>query len=674
MEDPREKSIELLLQDVLTLHRAGKFGEAAALCAQILEQEPAHFDALQIGGGLALQRGDPSAALALLTQAIGVNPNHAASHYNRGNALMALERYADASESYDQAIRIKPRYAAAYNNRGAALRKLGRLAPAAESFEIAFTLRPDDAEAYNHHGMAMMELGRTEAAIKSYDKAIALKPDFAGAYSNRANALVATKQFSAAADSCDRALALKPGVDFLYGHRLYAKMCICDWEDFDTQIAEIEQRVADGGSPSVPFPLLAAIDAPALHRTAAERIARKLYPARADLGAIRGRLPAGKIHIGYFSGDFHDHPMPRLMAEVFESHDRSRFELTAFSFGPNINDSMRQRLAPAFDRFIDVREKSDHDIAVFARGLGVDIAMDLSGYTTDARTGIFAFRAAPVQAGYIGYLGTMGAPYYDYVIADPTIIPAVAQEYYTEKIVYLPGYQANDSKRAISGRAYTRADVGLPPDGFVFCCFNNSYKITPTVFDSWMRILGKVDGSVLLLFASSKTAAANLVKEAAARGIDAARVIFCEALPAPEYMARLRVADLFLDTSPYNAGTTASDALWAGLPILTCTGESFASRMAGSLLTAAGLPELITHTRAEYEARAIELATRPAVLAEVKRKLRHQRLTSVLFDTPLFTARLEAAYTEMNQRHMAALPPAHIHVGVPPPQTPPGPS
>ncbi|MHB1205467.1 MAG: O-linked N-acetylglucosamine transferase, SPINDLY family protein [Rhodospirillaceae bacterium] len=657
-----EKPIADLMGEVLALHRAGQFKEAHAVCLRILEKDPTHFDALQIAGGLLLQLGDASAALELLTRAIGVNPMHAASHYNRGNALMALGRYADAVASYDQALRVKPRYASAYNNRGAALRKLGQFAAAAQSFEAAFTARPDDADAYNNHGMTLMELGRREAAIKSYDAAIAIRPDFAGAYGNRGSALLAAKQFSAAADSYGRAIAMEPDVDFLYGQRLYAKMCVCDWGDFDSQIAEIERRVAAGGMPSLPFPIVAAVDSPALQRTVAERTAHKQFPARGDLGPIGRNRRQDKIHIAYVSGDFHDHPMPRLMAEVFERHDRSRFEVTALSFGPDIDDGMRQRLAPAFDRFVDVREKSDKDIAVLSRALGVDIAVDLSGYTTDSRTGIFAFRAAPVQASYIGYLGTMAAPYYDYLIADPTIIPAALQKYYTEKIVTLPSYQANDSKRAISNTPYTREDLGLPPTGFVFCCFNNSYKITPAVFDGWMRILRQVEDSVLLLFAGNKIVASNLAKEAAARGIATGRIIFCKALPAPEYMSRLRVADLFLDTRPYNAGTTASDALWAGLPVLTCMGNAFASRMAGSLLNAVGLPELITQTPADYEDRAIELATHPAEMAGIKRKLQENRLTSALFDTAVFTKRLEASYTEMSERYVAGLMPQHIHV------------
>jgi predicted O-linked N-acetylglucosamine transferase (SPINDLY family) len=320
------------------------------------------------------------------------------------------------------------------------------------------------------------------------------------------------------------------------------------------------------------------------------------------------------------------------------------------------------RLSQAFNQFIDVREKSEKEIAQLARELKIDIAVDLGGHTKDSRTGIFSYRAAPIQASYIGYLGTMGMEYYDYLLADEIIIPKNALQFYPEKIAYLPSYQSNDRKRIISDRVFARRELGLPEKGFVFCCFNNNYKILPATFAGWMRILKAVESSVLFLYAENKWAEENLKKEAKARGIDSSRLVFGRQIPMEEYLARYRVCNLFLDTTPYNAGTTASDALWTGLPVLTLIGQSFASRVAASLLKAIGLPELITNSQEEYEVLAIELALNPMKLADIKLKLAKNRLTTPLFDTPLFTKHIEAAYIQMYERYQNDLKPDHLSI------------
>jgi predicted O-linked N-acetylglucosamine transferase (SPINDLY family) len=351
------------------------------------------------------------------------------------------------------------------------------------------------------------------------------------------------------------------------------------------------------------------------------------------------------------------------MAEIFERHDRSRFEVTAFSFGPEKQDAMRARVSKAFERFVDVRGLQDAGVAALARKLSVDIAVDLKGHTEDARPGIFAQRAAPVQVAYLGYPGTMGAGYMDYIIADATVIPEAHKEHYTEKVVWLPdSYQANDSTRPISSRTYSRGLEGLPETGFVFCCFNANYKFLPGTFDAWMRILKHVQGSVLWLIEDNAEAVANLRKEAVRRGVDAGRLVFAGRLPQAEHLARQRLADLFLDTLPCNAHTTTSDALWAGLPVLTRSGETFAGRVAASLLKAVGLPELVVATQEAYEALAIALASDPARLAAIRRKLSAARLTSPLFDAARFAHNIEAAYVAMHERHLAGALPDHFAV------------
>jgi predicted O-linked N-acetylglucosamine transferase (SPINDLY family) len=377
--------------------------------------------------------------------------------------------------------------------------------------------------------------------------------------------------------------------------------------------------------------------------------------------------PNGKIRIGYYSADFHDHATARLMAQLLEEHDTERFEVYGFSFGPDRDDGMRRRVCAAVNEFFDVRKKTDIEVAELSRELKIDIAVDLKGYTQDARPGIFAHGCAPVQVNYLGYPGTMGAEYMNYLIADSTVSPEETRACYTEKLVYLPGsYQVNDSKRSISSTIFAREEVGLPSEGFVFCSFNNNYKITPSSFDGWARILSAVEGSVLWLLEDNPTAAKNLRQEAEIRGIAGSRLVFAERMPLHEHLARHRLADLFLDTLPCNAHTTASDALWAGLPVLTCMGRSFAGRVAASLLRSLDLSELVTNTQEAYERRAKELAANPAELARIRNKLAKNRGTGPLFDGKTFAKQIEAAYQVMYDRYKAGLPPAFIDLSARP--------
>lgn len=390
-----------------------------------------------------------------------------------------------------------------------------------------------------------------------------------------------------------------------------------------------------------------------------------------DLPPLPMRTPSGKLRIGYFSGDFRDHPVALLTAELFESHDRNRFEITAFSVGPKNHSPIRQRLEKAFDRFVDVYDCPAREVALLARRHEIDIAVDLNGYTDGARLGILAHRAAPIQVNYLGYPGTLGAEYIDYLIADPTVVPVEQQPHYTEKIVYLPhSYLPNDSKRTI-GPAPGREQEGLPSDGFVFCCFNTSYKINPETFSSWMRILARVDGSVLWL--SSLTAAAavdNLQREAQRRGVDPGRLIFANLAPSSsQHLARLRLADLILDTLPYNAHASTMDALWAGVPVLTRIGRSFAGRVAASLLQSIELPELVTTSAQQYEDLAVELAKNRGLLTQFKQRLVDNRLTTPLFDSRSFVRHLESAYTTIFERYRAGLPPDHIQVAAAAPRS-----
>ena len=511
--------------------------------------------------------------------------------------------------------------------------------------------------------MTLHELKRYDEAIACYDKALTLKPDYAEGWSNKGIVLKELKWYEEAIACYDKALTLKPDIDWVYGDLVHAKMKICSWSDLADSLGIVSKKVMANKKVSPPGLLLALTDDALLHKKSSEIYAQNKYPLNPVLGPVFKRLGNQKIRVGYFSADFHNHATGYLMAELFELHDKSQFELVGFSFGTIANDEMRQRLEKSFDQFIEVGNKSDMEIARLSRDLNIDIAIDLKGFTQDSRAGIFANRAASIQVNYLGYPGTMGADYIDYIIADKTLIPPQSQEYYSEKVVYLPdSYQVNDRKKTISDKQFTRQELGLPKDGFVFCCFNNNYKILPTTFDGWMRILKLLEGSVLWLFQDNPLAVENLKKEALNHGIDANRLVFAERMLLPEHLARHCQADLFLDTFPYNAHTTTSDALWAGLPVLTLMGKSFAGRVAASLLNAIGLPELITTNQEEYEALAIELALNPQKLADIKLKLANNRLAAPLFDTPLFAKNLEAAYIKMVERYQADLQPDDIYL------------
>jgi len=604
------------------------------------------------------------ASLADYDQAIAIDPKYANAYCNRGTVLERLNRCEEALASYDRTVELNPGDFLAYYNRGSVLQRLERFDEALASYERAIALKGDYVEAYVNRGHVLQELQRHEEAVASYDRAIQLKPLFAEAFQACGSSLFNLRRFEAAVASYDRAIALKPDYKFILGMRRYAKMQLCDWDDLAPDLERLTQGLTTYDAVCSPFPVLALVDSATLQRLAAEIWVREQCPSNAALGPIPVRLRSDKIRIGYFSADFRTHPVSALTAELFEAHDRSRFEITAFAFGPESGDPMRMRLERTFDRFIDVRGQSDMEVATLARKIGVDIAVDLGGFTEHGRTRIFALRAAPIQVNYLGYPGTMGAEYVDYLIGDRTVVPEAQQRHYTEKIVYLPNsYLPHDSSRTISQTVFTREELGLPRTGFVFCCFNNSYKITPSTLDGWMRILSRVENSVLWLSQNNPTAASNLRQEAARRGVDAERLIFADRMSSlPDHLARHRAADLFLDTRPYNAHATAIDALWAGLPVLTCVGEGFAARVAASLLKSIDLPELITSTAEQYEELAVQLAANPQRLAQIRQRLASNRLKTPLFDVRAFTRHLEAAYARIHERCQANLPPEHIYV------------
>jgi predicted O-linked N-acetylglucosamine transferase (SPINDLY family) len=463
--------------------------------------------------------------------------------------------------------------------------------------------------------------------------------------------------------SFDKALSLKADLDFLAGDRLFAAMQIFAPIDLDIELAGLTGRLAQGDKLLTPLICLAACDDPALHFTAAETWTNYFCPPNPQLGKAPVNANHQRIRIAYFSGDFREHPVALLTAQLFAYHDRNHFEVYAFSFSRHAKDEMRLRLEQVFEHFIDISDKTDMEAAQLARALQIDIAVDLNGHTIHARTGIFALRAAPIQVNYLGYPGTMAAPYMDYLIADQVIITAASRAAYAENMAFLPGsYLPNDTGRAIAESRPSRIACGLPENGFVFCCFNNAYKLTGRMFAVWMRILAAVPGSVLWV-STAAPARENMLAQAQEHGVNPSRLVFAERVDSQaEHLVRLQLADLFLDTLPYNAHATAVDALWAGLPVLTCPAKAFAGRVAASLLTAIEMPELIAENLERYEVLAVEIAVNPDRAAGLKQKLAVNRLTTALFDTRQYARDLENAFRHMHQRCLDGLTPTDFAV------------
>lgn len=647
----------------LALADLGRLPEALAGVDRALQLQPAYADAHNNRANLLRRLGRDDDALAAYEQALQPQPGHADAACNRGHLLTKAQRLPEALASYEQALAARPGWALAWHNRGHTLRDLYRLPEALACYDRVLALEPDHAEAHNSRAVVLLGLKRHPEALAACDQALRRQPGYAQAWVHRGVALQGLLRLDEAAASYARALAIDPRLPALRGTWLNTRLRLCDWQGLPGQLDLLAQDIAAGHDAAPPFGALALFDDPALHRQVAQAHARTRCPAVPALGPCPTPAAGPLIRVAYFSANFHHHAMICLIAEMLESHDRSRFELHGYSFGPDRNDDVRRRVVQTLDRFTDVRSLSDREVARHARRAGIDIAVDLMGYTHDARPGILAEGCAPLQAGYLGYPGTLGTEHLHYIVADRVVIPDDQHRHYSEKVVTLPCcYMANDAGRPIAERVFTRQELGLPEAAFVFACFNNPYKILPDTFARWMRILQAVPGSVLWLLLDHPLTAANLRREAQARGVDGARLVFAARLRTDEHLARHRAADLFLDTWPYNAHTTASDALWAGLPLLTSPGRSFAARVAASLLTNLGLPELVATSPDDYEARAIAFARQPQRLQAVRAALQQARLNSPVFDGRQFARQLEKAFDAMLARHRAGLPPAAMEV------------
>jgi predicted O-linked N-acetylglucosamine transferase (SPINDLY family) len=646
-----------------------------------------------------MHTGRMNEAIENFNQAIKLRKNYAAAYSNLGIARKKLNQIAAALESYNQSIEISSEFADPYFNRGVLLEDLGYPELAFDDYRTAIEIEPDFIDAlYNtgnllykknafakaltyyeavlkiddthdkalyNGGMCLQALGFSGEALNFFTQATHVNPLQADSHYRCGILLNQMNQPKAALRSLENVIQLAPDFPYIAGAIANIRLQMCDWHHMDNEISEILDEVAQDKQVAPPFPVLSMTDSLALQKKAAEIWVGHHYPENRILGEFKRRTFNEKIRIAYFSADFYNHATTHLIARLFRDHDRDKFEIIGFSFGPKVNDAIATSLPGCFDRFLDVREKTDQEIAALARSVGIDIAIDLKGFTRHHRFGIFSYRAAPLQVAYLGYPGTTAAPYMDYLIADTVIIPEARADQYTEKIIYLPdSYQINDMPGKMSDTIFTRAQCGLPDTGFVFACFNINHKFNSQTFSVWMDILRKVKGSVLWLLEDNYQAAANLRSQAESLDVDPERLVFAERIELSDHLARHQLADLFLDTWPYGGHTTASDALWAGLPVLTRIGESFASRVAASLLAALDLHDLVTDTPAAYARLAIELATDTQKLATLKAKLAKHRSSHALFNTSQTTRQMEAAFVSIMARYQRGLAPDSVHVGV----------
>lgn len=704
------------------LRFAPAHADAACMLATALLQQQRHAEAIeQFDHALALAPDNAVAhhnqaaalkaagrleeSLAAYDRALALKPDYAEAHYNRGVLLADLKRYDDAVQAFGRALAFQPGHAGACNGRGSALGRLRRFDEALQDLDRAVALRPDFAEAWYNRGNTLVALMRGRQALADYDRALALRPDYgeghlnrgsllhklgrldealqaldravalmparAGTHNNRGNVLFSLQRYGEALAAFEHALALQPEArNFALGMAAHCRSFIARWDELDELIGRLRDGLHAGRMVCEPLVFASLSDSAADQRLCSALSADFLARSRPAGGALPARAPQrhdGRIRIAYVSGDFRAHAVMRVLAEVFELHDRTRFELFAYDYGRS-SDALTPRLKAAFEHVVQVAEWTSERIAHHMREQGIAIAVDLMGHTSNTRADILAWRPAPVQVNYIGYPGTMGAPWIDYIVADRVLTPPALAPHYSEQVVRLPGCYLPVDRQRPAMQVPARAGLGLPETGFVFCCFSNTYKITPELFDVWMRLLKALPGSVLWLLRATQEGQDNLLRQAQARGVDASRLVFMGRCTYGQYLANYQAADLFLDTSPYNALATASDALWMGLPVLTCTGQSYVARGATSIVQAAGLPELAAPDLAAYESLALQLAREPGRLRALRERLATRRESNVLFDTPRYVRHLEVAFERMFELARTGQPPQGFDVAELPPE------
>ena len=640
------------------LRELGRIQEAAAAFEEASELAPENPDPINNLGAVLIELERFSEAEKVLRRTLKLAPKLAEAHHNLGNALMGQRKVDAAISAYQRAVKLQPHVAENHLGLGNALRRQGKQSAAVACYQTALKVNPALVEGYYQMGMALSRLGQVKEAVQAFEKVRELDPSHGDATTNLANVLASEKQSEEAIRYYRDAIR----IDAARARMLQQMRYICDWRSDEAQASIEELGVSGDAVP--PFATLSLEDHPKRQMQRSVVYAEQTFKDQASRVQARSRRPRDRIRVGYFGADFHNHATMYLMAGLLREHDKSRFEITVFSYGRWKEGAYRKEAKSNVSRFFDIADMSDADVVDLARRQKLDIAIDLKGYTAETRVDLFQHSLAPVQISFLGYPGTLGAPFMDYMIADPVVISPEQRGFYTEKVIYMPHcYQPNDNTRIIAEEIGTRGAHNLPEEAFVLCCFNSTYKISPAEFDIWMRVLKENDNCALWLLNSRDRAKSNLRDEAEARGVDAERIYFADRASHAEHLARHRHADLFIDTFNYNAHTTASDALWSGLPIVTKAGQQFAARVAASLLTAVGLPELVAHSEADYEALIVELVQDRDRLAQLRRKLAENRLRAPLFDTTLYTRQLEKGFEAAHALRMKGEPASDIHVG-----------
>jgi predicted O-linked N-acetylglucosamine transferase (SPINDLY family) len=613
--------------------------------------------------GIALKdKGDLNEAVVSYKMALAARPNYVEAWNNMGIILHKQIKLEESINAYKKALAINPNYVEAWNNMGVVLHGQKKLDESLAAYKKALALNSSYADAHNNMGLIFKAQGKLDEALDSYKKALSFKPNYTDAYENISVVLEKQGQKDQVIENFVKLLTIKPNDESLRVRKLHEQSYICDWNGIREDSALIPKLGTTEQSIS-PFMILSLEDNPARHRLRSEINAKAQYTLKPLPIISKPSTKPKRLRIGYFSADLIEHPVAYLIAKVFQKHNRENFEIYGYSINSRKESHLRERLVKSFDIFKDVQDMSDKDVALLARQDQIDIAIDLTGYMFNSRPEIFAHRAAPIQISYLGYPGTMGADFIDYIIADEVLIPPDMQQNYSEKIIFLPNsYIATDNTLKIAKETPSRLELGLPEEGFVFCAINNSYKYSVTEFEIWMRLLKNVDKSILWLLESNKWAKENLISECVLHGVDPKRLVFANKVGHDKYLAQFRQADLFIDTFIYNAGATACNALWAGLPVVTKSGKGYTARMATSILTAIGLPELITNTNKEYEELILELALNPKRLSILQEKLAKNRLTKPLFDSELFTQHLEKGYQQAYKRFFDGMPNQEIYV------------
>lgn len=688
------------LNDAIDLFKKGQLAKAEKICLEIKKIDPQNLKNLNLLGIIFYQKKEFNKSIQILNDSIKLNSNNPELFNNLGIAYMKIKNFNQAIQSFKRAIEINSHFIEPYNNLGVSLKEVKKINEAIEYFEKAIELETKNPKAYNNIGSIYFETNKFEKSIEYFNKALNYDKNFYQAYYNRGNANQKIKFFKESIVDYNKAINLNPEYaeayiargnsfknlnnldetfkdwqtaykinskyNYLIGHIFYLKKKFCIWKNYENDFMFFKNNMSNISDFISPFNSLSTFNSSELQKKIAESYADQNFKNHNLVNEkflLKKTDFSKKIKIGYYSSDFKMHAMSFLLAEMFESHNKEKFEIIGFSLTPTKNDGMRERIINSFDKFIDVSTKNEKEISEISRNLNIDIAIDLMGFTQLNRFGIFVKKCAPIQINFLGYPGTTGSKYIDYIIADKTLISKTEQKNYSEKIIYLPDtYQCNDSKKNISNKLFLRKDFNLPDDKFIFCCFNQKYKFNPATFETWIKILKKTKNSVLWLLDDENESTINLINEFKSKDLDASRIIFSKKLPLDEHLARHKLADLFLDTFPYGAHTSASDSLWSGLPIITKVGDTFASRVAASLLTAIGIDELITTSDEQYINLAIELANNPKKLDLIKNKLNKNIKTKPLFDTKRFTKNLETGYYLANKRYLENLPAENIEV------------